>query len=61
MEYISNGKNLNSTEYIYNDNAHLNKVFHNIVGQSPSKLFEDIHKIKKINVYQLEMPGANSE
>jgi len=61
MEYISNGKNLNSTQYIYNDNAHLNKVFHNIVGQSPSKLFEDIHKIKKIHVYQLEMPGANSE
>ena len=53
MAYIKDGKKLNDTQYIYNDNAHLNKVFHNIVGYSPSQIFDDIKTNNNLNVYQL--------
>ncbi|QOP43486.1 helix-turn-helix transcriptional regulator [Sulfurimonas sediminis] len=58
IEYISDGKKFNDTKYIYNDNAHLNKVFHNIVGLSPSQTFEEINKKHTLIVYQLKVSGV---
>jgi len=55
MAYVKDGEKLNDTQYIYNDNAHLNKVFHTIVGYSPSQIFDDIKKNHNLNVYQLKI------
>ena len=58
MAYVKDGVKLNDTQYIYNDNAHLNKVFHTVVGYSPSQIFYDIKKNNNLNVYQLKMAEA---
>jgi len=44
LEYIEEGKSLREMEYLYSDNAHLNKVFQKSVGCVPSKMFSDVAK-----------------
>lgn len=50
LEYIEEGKSLREMEYLYSDNAHLNKVFQKIVGCVPSKMFSDVARLRFIKV-----------
>lgn len=52
LEYIDEGKSLKDMEYVYIDNAHLNKVFQNVIGCVPSKLFNDVVIDKNTQIYQ---------
>ncbi|MDF1877023.1 helix-turn-helix domain-containing protein [Sulfurimonas sp. SAG-AH-194-L11] len=52
LEYIDEGKSLKDMEYIYSDNAHLNKIFQNVIGCVPSKLFYDVVIDKNMQIYQ---------
>lgn len=58
IEYVQDGKKLKDIEYVYNDSAHLNKVFQNILGTNPSSMSE-IVKNNVVDIYQLKI--SNNE
>ena len=54
LEYIEEGKTLKEMEYLYSDNAHLNVVFQNITGFTPSEIFNEVAKDNSVQIYQIK-------
>ncbi len=52
LEYVEDKRTFHELQYIYSDNSHMNTLFKNTLGMSPSEIFSKVEN-KELYVYQI--------
>jgi AraC-like DNA-binding protein len=55
IAYVRDELTLNEIQYRYSDNAHLNAVFKNILGRTPSEILKEVSE-DNLAIYQIQDP-----